>query len=94
MIPKNRVSNTDMASDALVEAPIREDAERGGEMLLAVQTLLLQRVELRVRADLQLLAGLRLAQRLHRAVLLRVGVVDVEGWCHFFFLFFKIKYLF
>jgi len=70
MVSQNGIPDGDMAGDALVEAAVGKDAKRGGEVLLAVQALLLERVEVRVRADPQLLAALRLAQRLHAAVLL------------------------
>lgn len=82
MIPQNRISHTDVTRDALVKAPIGKDAKRRGEMLLPIQTLLLEGVELRVRADPQLLAGLCFAQGLHAPVLGGIRIVDVECWCH------------
>lgn len=58
-----------MSSHTLVEAAVGKDAERGCEMLLAVQSLFLQRVELWVGADPQPLATRRLAQCADGAVL-------------------------
>ena len=54
-----------MSRDPLVEAPIRKHSVSSGQMLLAVQTLFLKGVEVRVMSDLELAAVLRAA---HAAV--------------------------
>jgi hypothetical protein len=41
------IPGRDVASDALVEAEPREEAESGGQTLLAVEPLVLDRIELR-----------------------------------------------
>jgi hypothetical protein len=53
-----------MPGDTLIKPSIRKDAERSGEVLLAVETLVLEVVEDRVAADLEGLARLCLAQDL------------------------------
>jgi hypothetical protein len=45
-----------MASNALIEPSIRKDTERSGEVLLAVEALVLEVIEDRVAADLEGLA--------------------------------------
>jgi hypothetical protein len=71
-----------MPSDTLIEASVCEDTEGCGEVLLAVQTLLLERLEFGIRADPEFLAGHSLAQSAHCTVLLGRGIVDVECWRH------------
>ena len=87
MIREYGVPDRDVASDTFVEATVGEDPKRGGEMLLAVQALFLERVELGVGADLEPLAARRLAQGAERAVLGGAVVEDAECWCHCFLVF-------
>lgn len=56
MIRQDRIPDRDMTRDALVEPPVREDAERSRQVLFSVEPFLLQRRELGVLSDLELFA--------------------------------------
>ena len=70
MIRQNRIPNTDVASDSLVEATLSEDPVGGGQMLFPVESLFFEAVEFGISSDLQFAAVFRPA---HRAVCLVVG---------------------
>ena len=77
MVRQNRIPNTDVAGDTLVEASVGEDAKRRGEMLFAVQSFFLEGVEFRIGPDFELLARHRLAESTDCSVILGRGVIDV-----------------
>ena len=83
MIGEDGVSDRDVSCDTLVEAALGEDAKRGGEMLLPVQSLFLEAVELGVCPDFEFLAVLGLSQRTHLGVV--AGLIQKNGgdWSHF-----------
>jgi hypothetical protein len=56
MIRQNRISHRDVPRNTFIESSIGKDAERSGEVLLAVEALILEVVEDRVAADLEGLA--------------------------------------
>ena len=86
MVPKDWVSNTDVPRNAFVEASVRKDTECRSQMLLAVQSLLLKRVELGICSDLEFLAGRSHAESADRTVLFGRRIVDIKSGCHFSFL--------
>jgi hypothetical protein len=67
-----------MSRHALVEASVGKEAEGGCQVLLSVQSFVLQRVELGIGADLEPLAARRLAQGACDAVLGGAIVEDSE----------------
>jgi len=56
MVRQNRITDTDVPSDTLVEASFGKDSVSGCKMLFAIQPLLLGRIEFRVRPNSQRLA--------------------------------------
>lgn len=61
MIRQDRITNTDVASNTLVEASLSKDSVSGRQMLFAIQALVLEVIEHRIRSDFQRLARSRLA---------------------------------
>lgn len=59
------IPHRDMAGDSLVEAAVGEQSESSGQVLLSVLALLLERIEFRVRPDVELPAVLGLSHDLH-----------------------------
>ena len=68
MIRQDRVTNADMPSNTLVKPSLSKDSISGREMLFAIQALVLEIVETRVRANSQGLARSRLANGADRRI--------------------------
>lgn len=62
MIRQNGISDRNVAGDTFIETPVGEDPESARQMLLAVLTLLLESLELRIFSDLEFLARSGLAE--------------------------------
>lgn len=82
MIRQDRIPDRYMSRDSLVEPPVREGPECGRQVLLPVQPLLLERRELGVLPDLELLAGHGLAQGADALVAGAAVVEDGGGGVH------------
>lgn len=70
----------------LIRTPFSKNAIRSSEMLLAIQSLLFQRVEFWIRPDLQRPAIFGLAQRANAGVSLLFGYESRRNWRHGYFL--------
>lgn len=62
MIRQDRIPNRDVSGDTFIETPVGEDPKSARQMLLAVLTLLLERLELGIFPDLEFLARGGLAE--------------------------------
>jgi hypothetical protein len=80
VVGQDGIADGDVAGDTLVEAAVGEDAERRGEVLLAVEALILKVVELGVRSNAELLARFCLSQALDGW---RVRLTVVADKCSF-----------
>lgn len=69
MIGQDRIAHADMASDTLVKPALGEDSVRGGQVLLAIQTFLFERVELGVCSNSQWFARGRSANGTNRGII-------------------------
>lgn len=82
MVCKNRIAHGDVASDSLVETTVGKDAERGCQVLLAIDALSLEGLELWIRSYPQVLARRGLAKGAGLLILCRVLVKDGKCWSH------------
>lgn len=77
VIPQNRISHTNVARHTLVEASVGKHSKGRREVLFAVQSFFLERVELWVRSDPEGFARHRFSEGPDGAVFLGRRVVDV-----------------